>query len=340
MTRPQRRWASLAASAACVALGCAATPPEDSDAASGSADAPWRGRTAPKTRDFLVTSIGFEVPVGTKAQAETVPNPCGQKKGTDNSRYEPLLLDGLPVDGFDLDGVDSKDDGPCPHRDHVGPNGEKGIDYAFLHVMDMIRPARPGQTIETVLASAPSQGLIRIGIRVSGLDDLQNDDAVTVQVVTTAAAPLLGANGKILPGSSVPVDPDKTFRSTFQGRIQDGVLTAGPGSLKIGKIDLLVAQDRVIALQSVRLRAQIKTLANGEVEVDSRMGGFWQRDAMMEAMGYAVQTIGANAGELECVFDKHADHALDGKTCDAMSTILRTRAVAGFITGLDDAGGP
>ncbi len=329
---------------AILAVGCAATSDAVPDASAGTpADGAtaWTGASTTTTRDFLVTSLSFDVPEGIHAQAETVANPCGIKAGTDNSLYEPLVLEGLQVDGFDLDGADTQDDGPCPHRDFVGPHGETGIDYGFLHVMDKIRPARPGQTIETVLRSAPAQGLVRIGIRLTGVEDIQNDDDVGVLIVTTAEAPLLGADGELLAGSSVRVDDDLAFRSALQGRIVNGVLTAGPGDVTMGKVNLLVSQNRIIALKDARIRAKVSTSPSGDLEVDARVAGWWQRDSMVEAIGTAILAIGANNGELACVLDAYADHSLDGKTCDAMSTMIHARAVAGFLTGLpDDPRGP
>lgn len=332
----------------CVVLGCSscsatATPDvasDDTNDSSAADAAPWTGPSASTTRDFLVTSISFAVPNGLKAQTETVANPCGIKANTDNSLYEPLILQGQTVDGFDLDGADTQDDGPCPHRDFIGPNGATGIDYGFLHVMDMIRPARPGQTIETVLRSAPAQGLVRIGIRLTGVDNIENDDEIGVLIVTTSETPLLGADGQILAGSSVRVDEDLAFRSFLHGKIVNGIMDAGPGDVTLGKINLLVAQNRIIALKEARVRASVKELPSGDFEVDARIAGWWQRDSMTEAIGTAILAIGANGGELACVLDKHADHSSDGKTCDSMSTMMHARAVSGFITGLpDDPGG-
>jgi hypothetical protein len=60
---------------------------------------------------------------------------------------------------------------------------------------------------------------------------------------------------------------------------------------------------------------------------------------MIEAIGQAIQAIGANAGELECVLDNYADHSTDGVHCNAMSTMLQMKAVSGVITGLDDVAG-
>ena len=104
----------------------------------------------------------------------------------------------------------------------------------------MVRPARPGQTIEVVLESAPSQGLVKIGIRASGVDDILNDEEVEVTVTTTRDTPLLGTDGEIIAGGSVAADDDPALQATFKGRIEDGVLHAGPADIAVGKVDLLV----------------------------------------------------------------------------------------------------
>ncbi len=48
-----------------------------------------------------------------------------------------------------------------------------------------------------------------------------------------------------------------------------------------------------------------------------------------------MTTIGANRGELECVWERFSDYSSDGENCDGMSMIFRVTAVSGFITGLD-----
>lgn len=340
----------LAICAGLVACGDTASEPRDaagpldaaSDALSGSSsDDPGEG--APEllpwppqqtTQDFIITSLSFLVPEGIAESRQTVPNPCGVDGNSDNTEYQPLLLEGLAVDGFDLDGVDSQGEGPCAHSDYPSPAGAPGVDFGFLHVMDMVRPARPGQTVNTVLASAPSQGLVRIGIRVVGVDDLENDDQVRLIVTTLAETPLLGADGKILAGGSVPADNTPEFQSVMRGEIVDGELRAGPADFVIGRINLLVVENRVVTLRDARLRATISELPTGGIAVDAIVAGWWERDSMVEAISKALLTIGANAGELECVLDQHLDHAMDGETCDAMSTIFRVEAVSGFITGL------
>jgi hypothetical protein len=313
----------------CAALACDGAEVRDGAQEEGTSPTPSA------TYDFIVSELNFYFPEGLASADEEAPNPCGLDANTDNTLYEPLALEGLEVDGFDLDGEDSQGSGLCEHTDFVSPDGGSGIDFAFIHVIDMIRPARPGQTIEVVLASAPSQGLVKIGIRVSGVDDLTNDDEVDVLVMTTRDTPLLGTDGEIIAGCSVASDEDPTFQTRFNGRIEDGVLLAGPADIAVGKVDLLVIQDRVISLKGTMLRATVTERPDGLFDVDGLLAGWWVRDEMLEAIGHAVLTIGANKGELECVLDNHMDHAMDGVTCDAMSMIFRVKAVSGFITGLD-----
>lgn len=308
----------------------------------GSADAQLGGEPAEavapapsQTLDFIATELNFYFPEGLVSADEAVPNPCGTASPTNNTTYRPLGLAGLAVNGFDLDGVDSQGDGVCPHTDYVSADGEPGIDFAFLHVIDMVRPARPGQTIQVVLEAAPSQGLVKVGIRISGVDDFDNDDEVEVFVTTTRDTPLLGTDGKIIAGSSVASDDDPAFQSRFKGSIKDGVLVAGPGDIAVGKVNLLVVEDRVITLKDAMIRATVTERSDGALEVDSVLGGWWRREDMVDAIGQAVLAIGGNPGELDCVLDSHMDHAMDGTTCDAMSMIFRVKAISGFITGLD-----
>ena len=288
------------------------------------------------TYDFVVTAFAFHTPDGLVEGDARVANPCAREGATNNDRYTPLELDGLEVDGFDLDGVDGQGDGPCGHTDYVSASGETGVDYGFLHVMDMIRPARPGQTIETVLASAPSQGLVRIGIRISGVDDLVDDDEVRLLFTNIAETPLLGGDGQPLAGGSVPALNDTRFQSEMYGEIVDGVLYAGPADVSMGHINLLVVEDRVVTLRDARVRATVSERSTGGLEVDGLIAGWWERESMIEAMGQAILAIGSNRGELECVLDGYSDHSTDGETCNAISTMLSVEAVSGFITRLVD----
>ncbi|MFT5432471.1 MAG: hypothetical protein ACI9OJ_003170, partial [Myxococcota bacterium] len=136
-------------------------------------------------------------------------------------------------------------------------------------------------------------------------------------------------------GSSVTADPNPAYQSRVPGEIVDGVLRAGPADIVIGGINLLVVEDRVVALRDARIRGTLTQRDSGRYEVTAMVAGWWHREDMIEAIGLAIQTIGANDGELECVLDNYSDHSTDGVNCNAMSTMLQMKAVSGFITGLD-----
>ena len=88
---------------------------------------------------------------------------------------------------------------------------------------------------------------------------------------------------------------------------------------------------RIVVARAAALSARVR----GErfLDVGCGLGG------LVEAMGQAILAIGANPGELDCVLDQYLDHATDGTTCDAMSTMITVEAVSGFITGLDEPAG-
>jgi hypothetical protein len=346
----QRRWLTLAC---CAALfgplgacdGGIAADPMASSAADMLADMAVELDAAlpfPEAQrssiDFIVTEMNFHFPDGIDATAPMTANPCGVSQFTDNTMYAPLTLDGLVVDGFDLDETVSADDaGRCGQVDYAGPDGAQGVDYAFLRVIDMIRPARPGQTVQTVLASAVAQGLVRAGLRATGIDDWETDDDVEILVTHMLDTPLLGTEGAVIGNSSVRADTDPAFQTRIHGAIVDGVLTTEPADLALGHINLLVVRDRVIELRDAVMRARFEVRDDGVIEIDGVLSGWWLNTNMTQVIGQAVQTIGANPGELECVQAQWSDYSSDGIACDGMSMVFKVRAVSGFLTGLQGA---
>lgn len=286
--------------------------------------------------DFLVTSLNFYYPEPIAQSDEEVPNPCGLDGTTDNTIYRPLLFSDAIVNGFDLDGITSVDDaGLCGQADYLSPNGSTGVDYAFLGVIDLIRPIRPDQVARGVLANAPSEGLINFGIRVSGVDSLENDDQIELLVTDVSEVPLRGTDGRIIARASVPVEPNPDWQTTFSGRIVDGVLTAGPTDFNLGDIDLIIIEDKVLRLRDAMIRATFTERADGVLELSSTLSGWWPRDNMIDTIGGIVLAIGSNDGELQCAASLWADGSSDGVDCDLVSTIFEVDAVSGFLTGLD-----
>jgi len=301
---------------------------------SAGADRPGPGdEVDPTVLDFIATELNFYYPEGLGESEETAANPCGLPAPTDNTTYKPLLLDDVVVNGFDLDETVSSDDGGlCGQTDYRGVDGSEGIDYAFLRIIDMIRPIRPDQVARGVLQNAPSEGLINFGIRLSGVDSLVDDDSVEVFVAPTSEVPLRGTDGRIIPLSTVPIDPNTEWHTRFQGSIVDGVLTTEPADFALGNVDLIIVFDRVVRLRDARIRATFRELREGVIEMDSVLSGWWSTENMLDSIAEIVLAIGANSGELECSAEMWADGSSDGLSCDMTSMIFKTVAVSGFLT--------
>lgn len=301
------------------------------------------GSPAPPTEDrrgvfdFLVTSLNFYYPEPIDESDQQASNPCGLEGATDNTFYRPLLFSDARVDGFDLDGAVSVDDeGLCGQADYLGLDGSPGVDYAFLGIIDLIRPIRPDQVARGVLANAPSEGLINFGIRLSGVDSLANDDEIEVLITDVSEVPLRGTDGSIIARGSVSVDPNPDWQTTFRGRIVEGVLTAGPVDFTLGDIDLIIIDDRVLHLRDAMIRATVTERSDGALKLSATLSGWWSRQNMIDTIGGIVLAIGANDGELACAAQLWADGSSNGSDCDLVSTIFEVTAVSGFLTGLEE----
>ncbi len=331
---PARKPAALLLLATIAACGDGTASSENAGGAGGTAPQPQADEGV---YDFLATELNFYYPEGLGESDTDAVNPCGLDTITDNTIYRPLLFDDVIVDGFDLDGAASTGDGGlCPQADYTGIDGLPGVDYAFLGIIDMIRPIRPDQVARGVLANAPSEGLINFGIRLSGVESLENDDSIEVFVAPTTEVPLRGTDGRIIPRSSVPIDPNPAWQNTFRGQILDGVLTTEPADFTLGNINLIIVFDRVLELKDARIRATFEEVREGVIEVDSILAGWWATDNMIETIGEVVLAIGANDGELQCSAEMWADGSSDGTSCDMTSMIFKTVSVSGFLTGFED----
>jgi len=129
-------------------------------------------------------------------------------------------------------------DGKTGPSDFVGPDGEPGIDnqlYRVLGCVDSYRTDGSLYTFENTFLVAYADA--RLLIELSDVDDLENDDAVTVTTYRGVDNLLGGATGKdYLPGGTQHVEMrwSKEYVQQLKGKIVDGVLTTEPvDSIKI-----------------------------------------------------------------------------------------------------------
>ena len=124
-------------------------------------------------------------------------------------------------------------DGETGPNDFTHPDGEQGIDNAVYRAVGCVIGFRGPDGVEVIFQNKAitDRRYNRTMIELTGVDDLMNDDHVTVTVYRGLDRLLTDATGlQAMPGGSQRVDTRwgaKLIRQT-QGRIVDSVLTTEP----------------------------------------------------------------------------------------------------------------
>ena len=143
------------------------------------------------------------------------------------------LGDGV-AEGLDLDGhatAEGQEEG-CYKQDFVSPDGRDGIDNQLASVMPIVDELVGNDNIDVLLEGAITNGQLLIMFAVSGVDDPMNDDCVDLHLGAGLGTPLLDTQGEYVAYQTFGFDETETPSShVTRGRIDDGVLTVGPGRL-------------------------------------------------------------------------------------------------------------
>jgi hypothetical protein len=188
------------------------------------------------------------------------------------------------VPGFDLDGIDdSEASSPCGFEDGVDGAGTRGVDNQFGRMWGLIE-GLVGEQVQELLQGSINEGRFLLLIE---LDDLRNDDDVTVLIARGEGAPWIGGQGVIAPDQSFRIDPSIPVSRVDGVAIVDGVLEAGPVDFTL-PIDILEA-NFPLDVRDGRLRLEIGRdgrfagMIGGHIDVDFAIGELLQTDAAAEA---------------------------------------------------------
>lgn len=150
--------------------------------------------------------------------------------------------------GANLDGKEGR-------NDFVGPDGARGIDNGLLRatgcnlgVQDYGDTARGDRTLFS--QTAPT------ALEITGVDDLVNDDDVTVSIHAAAQSLDVGADGDALRWASVDLDPNPRYSATAKARIVGGVLTTEPFAFTVRQKESVVEAYR--SFVGTRLRITLR----------------------------------------------------------------------------------
>jgi hypothetical protein len=299
-----------------VALGLAAT-------ACGSTGEAGTGGTrgtgeAREGMGFVISDFGFLYP---DMDPGTYPNMENTDFGEEGVR------------GFDLDGQAGGGPEPaaCPHEDFDAPDGTPGIDYGLWSFIRQYGPLRQGDLVDLAIEGAVKYGELSIVMELGGVDDLVNDDEVTVQIFSTQDQPEVGTDENVLPNLTFAVHPEPKYHSTIAtGEIKDGVLEAGPFDIALKFYIQIVNSEMLLTDSWIRL-----TLGDGTAS--GVLSAHWSVAQIDEIIGDPTAHNGPAAG-----FDydefweamKAADAGYDDASgeCTAFTTIFRLDGVTAFLT--------
>ena len=130
--------------------------------------------------------------------------------------------------GFNLDSKvsDETDEASCGHVDQISEDGEEGIDNKIANIFWIFKDLY-GPPINDLLSNAIQEGRLLVMMELLNVDDLENDDDVTLRWYRGAAVPQVGISGDLLSSQTYYVD-DTMEKTVAEAYIEDGILYAGP----------------------------------------------------------------------------------------------------------------
>lgn len=228
------------------------------------------------------------------------------------------------AEGFDLDGAVSEagEMESCGHADLVDPDGRMGIDNQLAKIWPALEPL-VGEAVEGLLQGAINEGRMLIMIELSELDDMKNDDDVTLSVYAGSLDPEIGTLGLIAPDQTFYMDYERPNSSVAQVQIADGELVAGPVLIEI-PLNILDANFN-LRMENGQVRLKI----NDDGTYSGILAGAFH---VPSVLGELLETGAAAETRLVTpIFESNADMGLvDGK-CEYFSTAFGFEGTTAFV---------
>jgi hypothetical protein len=220
--------------------------------------------------------------------------------------------------GFNMDGKDKP-------GDFVDPDTkEKGVDNQLYRVTGCIQEIRPHAANEyaplpTSYWSVVVEVMPAMLLEVSGIDNDQNDDDVTVAIYRGQERAQRDSNGGMLSGLSFRVDPNPRWHNIMHGRIKNGVIYTDQKDLEIATDPFVMPE---MKFKNARLRLAIDKDGN----LSGKLGAYHKWYPFYWV--YGVGTWGVEATNnidlpgLYYALKKNADADPDPKTGENQSLSL------------------
>ncbi len=240
--------------------------------------------------------------------------------------------DNRVADGLDIDGLDSTSDdvAGCYANDFVSPDGRRGIDNQFATLLPLIEDFVGTENIDAILEGAIANGQLLLVMNVEGVDDSREDSCVDVSLGPGSGAPLLDAAGAYVPYQTFGYDRETAPVSHLGGRIEGGVLHAGPADV-ILPVRILDAEFN-LHLHGARFRMEIteEPLGGGFSLRGFGGGGIEVADFedIVAGLNIGDDVIGAVVPLLSNLADMAAN---ESGTCSQVSAALRFETTPAYV---------
>ncbi len=236
--------------------------------------------------------------------------------------------------GIDLDGATAGQTAPgtCAHESFTSPTGEAGVDNQFFRAVACNTAWRGASTGQGDFAggfyftTSPAVVLVR------DVQSWTDDPHVEVIIAASRDKPMLDADQKTVPGSSMTVLDNPRYRNVLNGRIEHGVLTTEPANLVL-PYAWVGASGGELLLNHIRLR--LRLMPDGGLQ--GQAGAYQPIDNALAVPHVGGPGVASVAG-LECASVRKtlrvlADGDRDPKTgqCASVSIGMNFGAAPAFV---------
>ena len=138
--------------------------------------------------------------------------------------------------GFNLDEhvSDASDEEGCYKDDLVDPLGNEGIDNAFASLITAIETVQAeAEALESLGQQSLNTGALILMIEITGVDDWENDDCITVGLYRGQGIPMIGTDGFMLDGQSFERDLSLPHSVVENVKIENGHISARPLEIQL-----------------------------------------------------------------------------------------------------------
>jgi len=249
-----------------------------------------------------------------------------------------LTVEGEVSYGVNLDGTLDGSATPrsCEHQKFRGVNGQPGVSNQMYRLLGCTYGWRTGGVFEVNADEMRgTSGLSMILIEVTGVEDVRNDDDVTVNFYRSVDQFAFDAAGKPTPFASyrIDVDVDGTprYAASLKGRIEEGVLRTDAGDATLPFYGNYAFSQHIFRDMSLEL-----TIAEDGATADGLIYGYYDVDeflyhvtgstAIISTADFSCSALVKAAWEL-------ADGYPDAQTgqCTSLSSAFKINTTAAFI---------